>query len=102
MADLFEAQDNYTKAAAALQSALTLAPDDQERLKINVARSRLMIRSGFLEEGISLYKESVVKMTSSNEASRKQLELGQLLLDERHYKQAAREFQHYLEAFQAV
>jgi TolA-binding protein len=99
MAALYEAQTNLASAIEALSGAARVAPDPGERLRSDVLRGRLLVRSGRVDEGVQLLRGSVRALGRGPEAGRAQLELAQALLDQQRWAEADDEFQRYLDTF---
>jgi len=62
-------------------------------------RAKLLIRSGKVDEGVALFRQAVRAMPSEKLSAAAQLDLAQVLLDQKLYEKSATEFQNYLERF---
>jgi len=99
LATVYEAQTNLHEAVRALDRSAELERDPEATARINMMRGTYLLELGNVEEGLDMFKESVVAMTDKTEAARAQLEVAETLRTQGLYEQAAEEFQHYLEAF---
>ena len=99
LARIYEAQTNVAVAVDALEQGTRMAPDPTMKVQGDAYRAKLLIRSGRVDEGVALFRQAVRAMPSENLSSAAQLDLAQVLLDQKLYEKSATEFQNYLEAF---
>ncbi len=94
-----DARTNMPAALDALEQGSKLAPDAEFRLRGDVARARLLVRMGRVDDGSALMRSAVKAMPSETQAGAAQLDFAQMLLDQKLYEKSLDEFQSYLEAF---
>lgn len=99
LAEAGEAGTNLAASISALEQGGALAADPALKLKADVARGKLLVRAGRAEEGAALLRQCVRAFGAQPQAAETQLDLAQALLDQKMYRNAEEEFQHYLEAF---
>ena len=99
IARMAEMGTNTTTALNAWAEGVSLTRDPNARMKGNLARGRLMIQHGQMEEGLPLMKEAIATLVAQGEAAQSQLELAKLLYDLQQYELAGQEYQHYLDMF---
>ena len=99
LARIYEAQTNVAAAVDALEQGTRMAPDPAMKVQGDAYRAKLLIRSGRVDDGVVLFRQAVRTMPSENLSAAAQLDLAQVLLDQKLYEKSATEFQNYLEAF---
>lgn len=99
LARIDEAQTNVAAAVDALEQGTRIAPDPAMKVQGDACRAKLLIRSGKVDEGIVVFRQAVKDMSSEKLSGGAQLDLAQVLLDQRLYEKSTAEFQNYLEAF---
>ena len=99
LARIQEAQTNVAGAVDALEQGTRIAPDPAMKVQGDAYRAKLLIRSGKVDEGVALFRTAVKAMPSEKLSAAAQLDLAQVLLDQKLYEKSAAEFQNYLEAF---
>ncbi len=99
LARIHEAQTNVAAAVDALERGTRIAPDPAVKVQGDAYRAKLLIRSGKVDEGVALFRQAVRAMPSEPLSAGAQLDLAQVLLDQKLYERSATEFQNYLEAF---
>lgn len=99
LARIHEAQTNVAAAVDALEQGTRIAPDPAMKVQGDAYRAKLLIRSGNVDEGVVLFRKVVKDMSSEKLSAAAQLELAQVLLDQKLYEKSTTEFQNYLEAF---
>ena len=99
LARIYEAQTNIAAAVDALEQGTRIAPDPITKVQGDAYRAKLLIRSGKVDDGVVLFRQAVKAMPSEPLAAGVQLDLAQVLLDQKLFDKSAVEFQNYLEAF---
>jgi TolA-binding protein len=99
LARIHEAQTNVAAAVDALEQGTRIAPDPAMKVQGDAYRAKLLIRSGRVDEGVVLFRQAVRAMPLEKLSAAAQLDLAQVLLDQKLYEKSTAEFQNYLEAF---
>ncbi len=100
LARLYEREENLESAIEAVRAGEQAARRQDRRNQGRYFRARLLIREEDPDAALDLLRAIIRDVPGAPVSAEAQLEIGRIHLDRDEYEQAAKAFQHYLDAFE--